>query len=449
MEDIDGRFDVRFNSNRTQASVILSPAQGNGKEVTPSQIVDRLLQMRIGSSVREKAIHEGIRQARLLAVSIEIVVAQGIVPKDGQDAKIHYKLSESLLRHHPPKHPDLPDAINWFGINPLQLVKKGQELATITALQIGSVGKTCTLPPQDVPYMPGKPAEGAMGAHITLNANGLRAHASENGYFYLHGERLTIIPLHVCYTEIKDGEYTFGKGALLYEGASNAQITAGDFIAIRKTTKNSTLRVHGDVLLQNAEGCTIIASGNVFVEGCLLNCDVRTPRKVLCGSKARVSGGAIRAHQGLVAGVIGTPDSSETLIEVGNDYYTPLRKMELERDLVTCQYNLRRVQATLKPFEDSPAHKTLKNYRDMVEKCQYLQHAELERIRSLKTEQHRLVAFTKECTAATVEVGTIYPGVQIRNGRLQLKVESVLHSVQFVEALRKTAIQAVPLAKAS
>ncbi len=449
MEDIDGRFDVRFNFNRTQAIVIIYPPQGDGKEVHQGEIVDRLRQMRVAPNlIRDAAIFDGILQARATAMAMEVVAAQGALPVNGQDAKIHYNLPESVLRHHPPRHPDLPGATNWLAIDPRQFVKKGQEIASITPVKLGVMGKTCSLPVQDVSYAPGKPPDGAIGDNAILDAYGLHAYSAEDGYFYLHGERLTVIPLRVSYHELKDGKYAFSKGALLYEGASGAEIVGEEFVAIRKAVKNCELRVHGDTLLQNVENSTIIASGNVYVEGYLLNCDVLTPQKVICSGKSRIVGGTIRAYQGVTAGIVGAFDGVETLLEVGNDHYTPLRTAEVERELLACQYNLRRVQATLKPFEDSPMHRTLPNYREMVEKCRSLQYAELERIRQLKKARRRLAVFAKEFVSATIEARAVYPGALIRSGRLQFIVESALHDVQFVEAMRRTEIRAEPLPKA-
>lgn len=448
MKDIDGRCDVRLNSNRTQAAVTIYPPHGDGKEISASEIKSRLQQMRIGPNIREQALFEGVLQARASAAPVEVIAAQGVFPVDGQDAKIRCRLPESVLRRHPPKHAELLGAVNWFALNPLQLVKKGQEIASIAPVKAGIMGKTCTLPQEDVPYMPGKPVEGAIGENVEADAYALRAFAMEEGYLYLNGERLTVIPLSVRYHEEREGERFFSRGALLYEGAASVQIVAQEFLAIRKTTKNCVLRADGDVLLQSAENCVIIASGSVFVEDCLINCDVRTPNKVVCSAKSRLMGGAIRAYKGITAGVVGAEDHPETLLEAGNDYYSPIRKAEVERELVERQYNLRRIQATLKPFEDSPVHKTLKNYRDMVEKCQALRSAELDRIRSLKREQKRLDSTEREFVSATIEARRVYPGTLIRNGRLQKAISAEMQDVQFSEAFRRTEIQATPLAKA-
>ncbi len=449
MEDIDGRFDAHLNSNHTQAVVTIYPPHGDGKEVTLGEIVDRLRQMRVGHNLRVDAIRDGIQHARAVAMPMEVLAAQGVMPVDGQDAVIRHSLPKNLLRRYPPKHPRLSGATDWFSLDPAQIVKKGQELASITPLKLGVLGKTCTLPTHDVPYMPGKPPDGAIGDNVVLDPHGVRAYATEDGYFYLKEERLTVIPLHLFPNEIKGGEYALGKGAILYQGASDAQIIVEEFLAVRGNLKNCTLRVSGDVLIESAENCKIITPGDVFVEVGLENCDVMTRQKVVCCKEAQVVGGTLRAFGGVAAGRLGDPKGTETFVEVGNDYYTPLRAIEIERELATHQHNLHRIQATLKPLENTMLQDGLQQYRQMREQCQTLQHLELERIRLLKTEQHRCALFAKNHINATIEANEVFSGVKIRNGRSKLTVPALLQEVRFVEAMHGTVVHAVSLTKAS
>jgi len=450
MQAREGQFDIRLSADHTQVLVTISPPQGNGKDVSLDEILARLSRMNAGHNPRIEEIREGINHARISALPHEVVGAQGVMPKDGQDAKIRHTLPEEVLRQHPPKHPTLPGAIDWFVIDSLHLVQKGQELASIIPAQMGTLGKTCTLPAKDVPYRPGKPANLAVGSNVLLSPDGLHAHATEGGYFYLNGERLTVAAFEECYEEVSGGSHAFKKGALFYDGVSDAHIKAEDFISIQGLAKNTTLRVNGDVLLQDAENCVIITPGNVYVEGNLVRCDVKARKRVVCNDYSQIIGGAVRAYGGIVTGSVGSPEFEETTLEVSNDHYTPMRDIEIEQELLNCSYNIQRIQNGLKPFKSSAAHKSLtEERRQMINKLHACERAQVEHIRLLREEKRHIVLLAKERISATIEVQHVYPGVWIRNGRLQLLIELPLQKVGFVEAQRGTAIQSVPLAKAS
>ncbi len=450
MESKDGHFDIRLNSDHTQALVTIRPSRGNGKDVDINEILERLNRMNAGYSPRMEEIREGISHARVTALATEVVAAQGILPQDGHDAKIHYTLPEEVARQHPPKHPTFPGAIDWFSIDARHLVKKGQEIASIVPAQTGTLGKTCTLPAKDVAYRPGKPSNLAVGSNVLLSPDGLHAHATESGYFYLHGERLTVAAFAERSAELNGGGHIFEKGALFFQGVSDAHIIAEDFLSVQGAAKNSTLRVNGDVVLQDAENCVIITSGNVYVEGDLVRCDIKTRQKVICNERSRIIGGAIRARDGIVAGSAGTSDFEETTLEVSADHFTPLREIEIEQELVNCNYNIQRIQSALKPFKGLPTHKSItEERRQLVQQLEGCERAQEERIRNLREEKRKNVLIVKERVSATVEVQYVHPGVWIRNGRLQLLIESPLQRVEFTEGKRGTAIQATPLAKAS
>lgn len=449
MESKDGRFDIRLSLDQSQALATIYPPQENGKDVSLNDVLERLSRMNAGRCACPDEIRDGISRARASALPVEVVAAQGTLPKDGQDAKIRYTLPEDIARQPPPKHPQLPGAIDWFSMDSRHLVAKGRELASIVPSQPGVSGKTCTLPPKDIPYRPGKPANLAVGANVSLSPDGLYAYSKGNGYFYLHGERLAVIAFEERFEEVNGERRVFEKGAILHAGVQNAHLVAEDFLSIRGIAKNATLRAKGDILLQDAENCVIITSGNVFVEGTLLRCDVKTRQKAICAPSSQIIGGAVRARGGIVAGCAGTPDFEETALEVGADHYTPLRDVEIEQELVACNHNIQRIKDALKPFKNSAAHKSLtEERRQLIQQLHGAERAQEERIRNLREEKRRNVILAKERISATVEVQYVHPGVWVRSGRLQFLVESPLQNALFAEALRGTAIQVAPLEKA-
>ena len=282
------------------------------------------------------------------------------------------------------------------------------------------------------------------------SADSLHVHATTDGYCYLHGERLTVAGFQQFPEEVVGGYHTFEQGVIFFDAITDAEIVAEEFIAVQGEVKNCTLRSKGDILLQNAENCIIVTAGTVYVDGDLINCDIKTRQKVVGSPYSRIMGGTVRAFREITAGSVGTSDFIETTLEVGNDHYTPLRDIEIEQEMVGCNYNILRIQSALKPFSSSAAHRNLTDERRaLIQQIQSHQKVQEDRIRLLREEKRRNVLLTKERVTATITVVETHPGVWIRNGRLQLLVETPMQHVQFVEAQRGTTLLAVPLENAT
>src|SRR5689334_10490489 len=123
----DGYVDLEFNADRTQVFATVYPPKGTGSSVTAKDILDRLRAMGVVYGVRESEVLKAARYADDSSTpATKVLVAQGVLPQDGSDAQILWKVDVAKLSRPLPKREDnLPD---YFAYEPERLVTAGQPL---------------------------------------------------------------------------------------------------------------------------------------------------------------------------------------------------------------------------------------------------------------------------------------------------------------------------------
>lgn len=447
----NGRMELKFNEDRTQALLTVHPAEGGGASVDPVEVLERLNGMGVKYGIREQAILEAIHYAdETKMAAVHVVVAQGVLPQDGVDARINYCLPLDVLTQPMPKRNDGSGQIDWFALPPEKRVKADQELAVIIPAQQGSAGKTLTWPIQVIAPKPGKPPQISAGANVRSLDGGLKLVAAQDGCVVLHGEQLRVHALKQMTEIVQGGEHVFSHGAVFLNSVLQAQITA-EFVAIRGRAMRTRIRTSGDVYIIQADHCEIIAAGDVYVAEGLSHCNVITRKKLLLQPSSTLVGGVVYATEGISAGNVGSDDFTETELHVGVDRFSEVRIQEIQEELATCDANIRRISQALKPFVTVTAHAALPEAkRTLLQTLQAQQRSQELHIKELHNERRTLSIAAKEKHASTVTVvGTAYPGVWIGVGSAATQIESPLEQMRFVEGLGGKSVMGEPLQEAA
>lgn len=446
----NGVLEIKFNEDRTQALATIHPPSGDGAALTAAEVIERLKGMGVTYGVREQAIRDAIHYVYDTAMTAaNIVAAQGALPQTGNDAKVTYALPLDLLQKPLPKRSD--GLTDWFALDPAKLVKAGTELASIVPAQPGVPGKTLTWPIQVIPAQAGKPAALRAGQSIRLANEGTRMVAEADGYVWLHTETLKLQPLRLLTDNVINAEHTFPDGAVLMQCAQHSALRAGGTLAVRGVAQGCYFRVDGDVFLQYAEECEIVATGNVYVTKSLKNCEINTRQQVIALESAIISGGKICASAGVAAVELGSSDFASTEIQVGVDRISEIRSREIEEEIAAAEANIARIRQTLKPFASLAVHTTLPDdKRALLQKLQQQQRTQEAHINALHNERRTLAIAAKEKIAGSVSVsGTVHPGVWINIQKAAFQVESPLTAVRFVDVAGGKAVQAEALQRAA
>jgi uncharacterized protein (DUF342 family) len=444
----NGSLELKFNEDRTQVVGTIYPAAGGGNTVQAIEVTERVKAIGVTYGIREQAIMEAVHHVQSSRTMVQFVAAQGTLPQDGKDAIIHYRLPIELLSKPIPKTAQgWPD---WFSLDPKKLVKADEELAVIVPANGGSPGKTLTWPLKDVPPKPGKPAALCAGPNVRSSDDGLRLFVQTDGYVVLHNEKLTVHAVRLMETPVAGGSFSFPAGGIFLNDVKQAQITAGEFVAIKGAARNCRIRSHGDVFVTYAENCTIIATGHVYVSKGLWQCDVNTPQRVITATEAGIVGGAISAQEGIEAGVLGAPDFTPTQVLTGMDRYSAVRTVELEEEIAACEANIDRISQALKPFVTLSVHTTLpEDKRMLLQKLQAQKRSQEARINEIHSERRQMSLGAKNRRPGPIKARTVYPGVWVGICNAALQVEAPLNQVQFVEGSGGKSVEAKPLLQAA
>jgi uncharacterized protein (DUF342 family) len=445
----NGFLELKFNDDRTQALATIYPPSPDGEPVQAIEVIDRLKNMGVTYGIREAEILEAIHQVSNTRATLIVVAAQGTLPEQGQDAKIRYRLPlETLSRPLPKNEHGFPD---WFALEPAKMVRADDDLAVIVPPNGGAPGKTLTWPPKDIPPKAGKPAALVAGPHVRIAEDSLRMSADADGYVVLQHEKLTVYALRQIQDPVMGGTHLFAAGAVFTGTVKSAQITAGEFLAIKGATQGCRIRCHGDVYLTSAEQCAIVAAGDVYVSVGLRDCEITTPRRVIMVADAGIVGGKVCALEGIEAVILGAEDFTATELTAGVDRYSRIRIAELEEELAGCEANIMRIRQALKPFATLAAHTALpEDKRQLLQKLQTQKRTQEARITALQLERHEMLLGIKGRRPGTITVlKTAYPGVWISINNAAMQVESPLEQVQFVEGAGGRSVELRPLQEAA
>lgn len=442
----DGMFWVFFNEDKTQAILTVSPPQGDGNPVRVADVVRALEEMGVAYGIDEQAIRETIERATYQASKVQAVVAQGVLPVHGVDAKVNYRVPEEAVLRPLPLLPD--GSIDYLHIDPARYVEAGQLIATVVPAQHGRPGRTLTFPPQTVPQRPGREANLRAGENVLATEDNLQFTAERAGYVYLSGDRLCVLPA-IPVTDDLHGEQVFDstlvlRGRLLPGTTVRVQ---GD-VAISSRCEGVVIQARGNCYLrEGAQQSEIAAGGNLLLGGSVVDCRLSTRRQVIALHEAvQIAGGRLVAFEGVQAYTMGTPAWTPTEVVVGVDTLGDERLFEIAEEIRQCEDNLQRITAALRPYISISAEVTSPEQKEAIHRLMAHRRRLETRLKELQHEKRTLTIQVNAPVRAEVVVrGTVYPGVKVTVGKHSYLVENDLQAVRFLVERGQARMQVRPL----
>lgn len=443
--NVDGYIELHFNGDRTQVIANFYPPQGAGKNVSVQDVKDRLQRMNVVTGIREAEVEKTIHTITLFMNPIrDVVVAQGMLPKDGTDARIVWKVDEAIVSHPLPRRADgLPD---YFAYRSCHLVTAGQPLAMVIPGQSGLPGRTLTPPYLQIPQKPGRSMNLTIGEGIRQSDDHLQYFAAVDGFLEHRSDHLTVTAFAWMDEDIVSVKREFFSGVLCQGSIHDSEIHAQGTVAVHGMVAATSLRSHSDIYIHRAEDSRLVADGNIFVLGALINCEVLAQGKVISLDGSAIIGGKITACQGVEARNIGTEDFATTQIVIASDEYSAMRLNELQEEMKAREATVQKISGALKPLLNTTDQR-LQEQKNRLVQTLVEQRRELEaRLRALHNQKRALMMLAKESGEVSVNVaGTIYPGVQIFTSRASMLVEFPQTQVSFLEATDGRSVLMRPL----
>lgn len=331
---IDEFMDVEVAPDNMVAVARFYPPSDNGSSMTFEEIMRDLGHKNIHFGIDEKIIEEHVNNPLYMT---KIVIAKGLEPVQGHDARIEYKFNTDR-KAKPQLNED--GTVDFHKLNNINHISTGDVLAIKYPEDIGISGK-------DVHGTEIKPAKVdrlnfRYGNNIKLSEDGNSLISLVDGHVTLDGDRVSVSNVYEVSADVDtstgDIEYN---GSVTVKGnvRTGFKIRAKGNVEISGVVEGALIIADGDVILhrgiQGMGRCQIIAKGNLvsrFIESAviavngyietdtILHSNVTAKGDIYVrGKNGNIIGGNVRSKSLIEATCIGSPMGTTTCVEVGTD----------------------------------------------------------------------------------------------------------------------------------
>ncbi len=401
----DAMMSVDITDQEMRAWLYATPPGPGGADLSADMIIAFLKNNRIAAGIDESRVRDF--QDRPVYRQ-NYLVAEGIKPQDGEDAKIIYnfEVDRSKIR----LKETASGKVDFKELNLVQNVVEGQPLAQKIPAERGKGGKTVTGKYLDAKN--GKDIPIPLGKNTKLAEDGLTIVAETNGQVLLLNNKINVEPVLTI-----EGDVSLKTGNIMFLGtvfiSGNVEdgfsVKASGNIEVKGTVGKAELDAEGDIVVSQGiagrgegsiragksiwakfiENTKVEAGEFVIVSDGIINSQVSANRKILCqGKRASIIGGHLSAAEEIHAKTFGSVGGgSETILSVGFDPKSKerldlllTRRSEAERQLEDVQLNFTTLQNLKKQKKDFPEDKeaALKKFGER----QYILQTELEELNS-------------------------------------------------------------------
>ena len=432
----DATMAVDISEDEMKAYLYVLPPTQGGIDLSKDTIVAFLKNNRVVVGINEDYV-TAFQDSPVYKENY--LIAEGILPKNGDDAKIIYDFE--VDNTHARLKETKSGQINFKELNLIENVVVGQPLAHKIPAQRGQAGKTVT--GRYLEATNGKDVQIPIGNNVELAEDGLSAIAKVSGQVLLVKNKINVENVHVVEGDvsIKTGDFTFLGSVVITGNVDDGySVKASGNIEVKGTVGAADLDAEGDIFVGQGivgknEGSIragkslwskfiqstkkVEAGDMVLVTDGIMNSNVMANRKIICrGKKGNIIGSNLCAFESISAKNIGSKASgNDTVLSVGFDPKSKERldfllhkQEEDQRNLSDVKLNLRGLEDTKRRRGGLPTGKE-ETYQKLVEDKQVL---ETEVTRTEKEiEQIREYLNTLKNNGRVSASGEVFTGVKI------------------------------------
>lgn len=348
MPPVDAEADIIVSEDEQSAYLGIQPPKYGGKDLTYAQLVAALEKKRVMFGVKNDVVQELANKPQYNTM---VLVAQGVLPVQGSDARLEYHFSQSR-EIRPRERAD--GTVDYRDLGLIVAVTEGQKLVTLTPAVKGTPGRVVSgrvLLPDPVRAF-GLPA----GKNTKLSEDRLVLLAASNGSVEVANGKVhvnTVFTLsgNVCPTT---GNINFD-GTVVINGNVQAgfSVKAMGSITVVGNVEGAVLDAGGDIrivagLVGQGRGRAICGGSfkAVFVENAEVyahgdvTADVFMHSQVRCGGsliaegrRGAIVGGAYVVGRDVKALTVGSSSGVPTSLELGVDP-TVMEKMKVVKERI-------------------------------------------------------------------------------------------------------------------
>lgn len=367
---VNEEMDMMISPDNMKVTCRFYPTAKGGSRINAQEIL---------KDFAGKGVRAGIDQDMILSFMEErlyctdYVLAKGIPPVEGHDARIEYYFNTSVDLK-PKKNED--GSVDYHQLNVISHVEKGQCIARLFPEDRGKHGKTVL--GGELKPAPVKTMRLSYGNHITISEDKTELYSEVTGHATLLNDKVFVSDVYevpadvdnstgdIDYSgnvhvkgNVKGGFTVRAKGNVIVDGVvEDADIEAEGQIIVKRGIHGMTkglLKARGNILCKFVENATVISGGSIETDSILHSKVYASGSITVSGKKGFITGGVIRAGSLIEAQTIGSSMGATTRIEVGADPETKARYTHLQKELGEAQKTIDQVSLILKTYGEKMA----------------------------------------------------------------------------------------------
>jgi uncharacterized protein (DUF342 family) len=449
---------VELAPDRQEAFVTVTEPQG-GNSATFDEVIEKLSENGVVFGLMEKEINEIIFDKKY---NEKKVVAQAKKPLQGENAKLHYKVS--LSKDVKPQMME-DGRVDFKSLNIITNVVKGEVLAELIPETAGTPGTNIL--GEEIPATPGSPVkiESFVGKNVEISEEGNKIISQIDGQIVVEGERLSVVAIYTVEGDVDlnvgnidfigsvfvkgnvlDGFHIKAKGNIEIEksvGASNIEATGDIVIKGGIMGKDAGLiKAGGNIFVKFIENGKIITDKEVMVGKAIMHSNVRASKIHVSDGKGLIVGGIIKAQEEIDCKILGSHLATKTSVIIGIKEEIMRRIEEIDAEVTKIYDDMDKVNEAIDLLKN--LKKRLGNLpedkEEKLQKYQMLISSLEKKSESLMEERDRHEEEIEGSQGGKLKVKeVIYPGVTvtIRKGVMHIKDEVKFASIVYEDGYLK------------
>lgn len=450
---LDAKVECQVSKDKLEASIIIKPPKG-GRDVEIEDVYEALRNAGIKFGIKEDIIQNAVLQKWY---DEKIIIAEGQLPQDGEDAKIEYFFETTPTKPTPKITED--GKVDFYELNIVENVTEGQALARKIPPVPGINGKTIF--GEEIPCKEGRDIALPLGKNVKISPEDPNIVVSEiNGQPRIINNKICVLPI---YEVSGDVDFSTGNinfiGDVIVRGAVRGgfKIKAEGNISINGPVEGSTLEADGSIILTKGthgqdkgliiaggdiiakflEHTTVKAGGNIKVSDAIIQSQVTALKSVIVeGKKGFIIGGTVSAGEEVKARVIGNYLATPTEIEAGCNPKLRFELREIEKRKDKLRLNLDRTEKgvnSLKQIQEKEGF-LAPDKKDLLLHLTRAQFHLMGEIRKLEIREEELKEMIASSLKGRVIVNdVVYAGVKITIKDAILYVKDQIKAASFYE----------------
>ncbi|MEA4849767.1 MAG: FapA family protein [Clostridiaceae bacterium] len=449
---IDSECLVRLTKDKMQAYITITKPVG-GEGITEEAVYEALRQNGVVFNINDSEISKA---AANKIYDKEILIAEGIEPQPGEDAKLVYSFDTSTEKS---VGIDKDGKIDYHELSLIKNVKAGQKLVTLIPHTESIPGKDVTGEP--VPGKNGKKLVLPRGKNVNTSDDGLELFAAVDGEVKLIDGKVNVFSVYEVKNNVDNstGNIRFnGKVVVMGNVLTGFLIEAEGDVEVYGVVEGAQIKSNGSIILHR--GIQGMNRGELFCEGDLIakfienskidvkgniQSDAIMHSQITCGKRLEASGkkgllvgGTFKVGEEINAKVIGSPMATITELEVGIKPDMRNKYDEIKSELKQITDNLDKTSKAIDLLTKmSKSMELPEDKKVLLTKSVRLKLQLQQRQEQVLKEQNELEEYFEELSKGKVKVyNVIYPGSKIIIGSSIMYIKD---PVKFASFLRVNA----------